>query len=316
MNHDTDLRDADTETMDSDKRRFLRQAGIVGAVAITGTGVGITVAQDSPRQIVLDGETPGWIGRAPSSIQGTTNPTLQLVAGQQYAIQWTNDDGEPHNVAIEDSDENNLVRSEIISEQGATQTVTFTASEEMNEYYCEVHPTTMRGSISIGANNQTIGQNGSQSNETTETPEIPEGGPYANESATNNSNPAPGLSTGWPPVKTWTVAIQNGQFVGQSDGIRGQTNPTLTVQAGETYAIEIVGTEQYDMQGQRPNIVVTQSGYPRADSRFISGPNDSEIVPFAVSDGPASYFASAYTDARGTIEVEDSATTQSSTTTM
>jgi hypothetical protein len=304
MNHDTDLRDADTETIDPDKRGFLKQAGVVGAVAITGTGVGITVAQDSARQIVLGGETSGWIGRAPSSIQGTTNPTLQLVTGQQYAIQWTNVDGLPHNVVIEDSDGNNLVRSEIISEQGATQTVTFTASEEMNEYYCEIHPTTMRGSISIGANN-----------ETTETPQIPEGGPYANESATNDSNPAPDLNTRWPPVKTWTVAIQNGQFVGQSDDIRGQTNPTLTVQAGETYAIEIVGTEQYDMQGQRPNIVVTQDGYPRADSRFVSGPNDSELVPFAVSDGPASYFASAYTDARGKIEVEGNVTTQSSTTT-
>lgn len=29
------------------------------------------------------------------------------------------------------------------------ETVTFTAAEEMAEYYCQVHPNTMRGSIEV-----------------------------------------------------------------------------------------------------------------------------------------------------------------------
>lgn len=41
------------------------------------------------------------------------------------------------------------MRSEIISEEGAIQKMTFTAAEEMAEYYCEVHPESMQGSVEI-----------------------------------------------------------------------------------------------------------------------------------------------------------------------
>lgn len=39
--------------------------------------------------------------------------------------------------------------SEIITQQGAVQALDFEASEEMAQYYCQVHPNTMRGDVEI-----------------------------------------------------------------------------------------------------------------------------------------------------------------------
>ncbi|WP_227373743.1 cupredoxin domain-containing protein [Haladaptatus halobius] len=97
----------------------------------------------------LGGEVVAWHGRAPQSIAGQDNPTLQVEAGQQYRVVWENVDGQPHNFAIHDADGNALMSSEIIQQQGETQTVTFTASPEMAQYICEVHPTTMVGEMQI-----------------------------------------------------------------------------------------------------------------------------------------------------------------------
>lgn len=95
------------------------------------------------------GEVQAWQGREPESIADQSNPTIQLTAGQEYQVVWENVDGQPHNFALHDTEENAIVQSEIISEQGATQTVTFTASEEMARYICEVHPTTMVGDVEV-----------------------------------------------------------------------------------------------------------------------------------------------------------------------
>lgn len=102
--------------------------------------------------IRLEGTTPGWVGMSPDSINGTTNPTLNLTAGERYTIQWVNTDGEPHNVVIRSSEGEQLVRSPVVAEQGATQNVTFTATENMSTYLCELHPTSMVGDVSVSGN--------------------------------------------------------------------------------------------------------------------------------------------------------------------
>ena len=43
-----------------------------------------------------------------------------------------------------------VAQTETLSEQGAVQGVRFTASEEMNQYICLVHPNTMVGDIQLG----------------------------------------------------------------------------------------------------------------------------------------------------------------------
>jgi PGF-CTERM protein len=135
------------------RRRVL--AGIGGAgVAFSLPGLLSQQAQT----IELGGDTAAWMGRAPESISGEENPTLELEAGQDYEIVWENVDGQPHNIAIRDSDGNNIEATPTITEQGATQTLSFTATEEMATYICEVHPTTMVGDVSVGGGQQTTQQ--------------------------------------------------------------------------------------------------------------------------------------------------------------
>lgn len=101
--------------------------------------------------IQLLGRAQGWEGRAPGAIAGETNPTLTVNEGVKYTLVWENGDGLQHNFAIEDGSGNDILTTEFMGEQGATQTVSFTATAEMAEYYCQVHPTSMRGSVEIGS---------------------------------------------------------------------------------------------------------------------------------------------------------------------
>ncbi|WP_049923472.1 cupredoxin domain-containing protein [Halopiger djelfimassiliensis] len=97
----------------------------------------------------LLGEAPGWQGAAPDAIADEENPTLELEADTEYTLFWENADGLQHNFAIADESGADLQASDLVGEEGATQTVTFTATEEMTEYYCQVHPDSMRGSIEV-----------------------------------------------------------------------------------------------------------------------------------------------------------------------
>ena len=107
-------------------------------------------ALDPAETIVLDGFTAGWEGLEPEAIAGTTNPTLTLIPGETYDLTWTNADGLPHNIAFLDAEESVVQRTEIIDEEGAEQSVSVTASEELATYLCEVHPSSMVGSIAFG----------------------------------------------------------------------------------------------------------------------------------------------------------------------
>ncbi|WP_276253152.1 CHRD domain-containing protein [Halomontanus rarus] len=85
-----------------------------------------------------------------AEIDGETNPTLQLRAGEIYTITWTNVDGAPHSLLIADAAGSVIESTEIVEEEGQTQSLEFEATEDMNTYYCEVHPDSMRGEIAIG----------------------------------------------------------------------------------------------------------------------------------------------------------------------
>ena len=122
------------------------------SVAVTGAAAGLTAvasAQEDETVLELDGDTPGWIGLSPEAIEGEENPTLELETGETYEVVWENVDGLPHNFAILSGDGEQLVRSDVIEGEGETQTVEFEVTEEMAEYYCEIHPDTMRGDIEL-----------------------------------------------------------------------------------------------------------------------------------------------------------------------
>jgi plastocyanin len=110
-----------------------------------------TVIQELTQQAdyVFDGLTPGWVGLAPGSIEGETNPTIELEAGESYVFGFVNGDGAEHNIAIWDSNDEELSTSEYISEENATETLEFEATAEAASYVCDIHPTTMIGDLAV-----------------------------------------------------------------------------------------------------------------------------------------------------------------------
>ncbi|MFC4548754.1 MULTISPECIES: twin-arginine translocation signal domain-containing protein [Halorussus] len=146
------------------RRSFLLATGAVGAATSLGglaagqgttTGQETTTAGGQATTILLGGEVEHWFGLAPSAIHGAENPTLQLQSGQRYEIVWMNLDGHEHELIIEDANGGEIVASESNEQMGATASLTFTASEEMAQYYCEYHPKRMRGDIQFGTGFET-----------------------------------------------------------------------------------------------------------------------------------------------------------------
>ena len=128
------------------RRRFLEATGVAGLIG----GVGrLGLAQQRSTTFEFGGAVAGWQGRSPSAIEGETNPTLRLEAGTEYQVVWENLDGRPHDFVVRDDRGAELAGTEIASEQGATQSFSFTASAAMAQYVCTVHSSTMAGDVEI-----------------------------------------------------------------------------------------------------------------------------------------------------------------------
>lgn len=97
----------------------------------------------------LTGYLEFWFGTRPKSIDGKLNPTLELEAGKQYKIRWTNGDGINHSFIIINENGEWIVGTELTEGVGSTKELTFTATEEMSEYFCTVHPQQMRGKVNV-----------------------------------------------------------------------------------------------------------------------------------------------------------------------
>jgi plastocyanin len=110
----------------------------------------------------LLGEISGWQGQSPDEIADETNPTLQLVVGQTYAVTWENGDGARHNFVTEDAGGNELESTRPLGQQGETLSLGFTATEEMAGYYCNFHPQSMRGSIEVTSDGDCAGKTDDQ----------------------------------------------------------------------------------------------------------------------------------------------------------
>jgi|AntDeeMinimDraft_5_1070356.scaffolds.fasta_scaffold02985_4 glucose/arabinose dehydrogenase len=145
-----DRRQAEPDARTS-RRRFLAATGLAGLVGVGG----FAFAQQSSNTYELGGEVAGWQGRSPAAIEGETNPTLELAAGTEYEVVWENLDGAPHDFVIQDADGERIVGTEIVDEQGATLSLTFTATEEMAQYVCTVHPSSMVGDVQVSGGSGT-----------------------------------------------------------------------------------------------------------------------------------------------------------------
>ncbi|ELZ16700.1 blue (type 1) copper domain-containing protein [Haloterrigena salina JCM 13891] len=102
------------------------------------------------RPIILAGRSEYWYGIAPEEIEGEENPTLDLAAGTEYELVWINADGAEHELIIETADGEELEESDSSEEAGEAVSMTFEASEDAAEYYCEYHPEAMRGDVELG----------------------------------------------------------------------------------------------------------------------------------------------------------------------
>lgn len=102
------------------------------------------------RPIILAGRSEYWYGIAPEEIEGEENPTLDLAEGTEYELVWINVDGAEHELIIETEDGEELEESDSSEEAGEAVSMTFEASEDAAEYYCEYHPEAMRGDVELG----------------------------------------------------------------------------------------------------------------------------------------------------------------------
>jgi plastocyanin len=155
------------------RRGFLVAGSATGAALAAGSiAMGQDGDEDETTTVVLGGETAHWFGLAPDPIHGEENPTLRLQSGQRYEVVWVNLDGVEHEFVVEDADGNAVARSESETGVGETESVLFTATDEMAGYYCEYHPDSMQGDVALGegfeaADNQTTPADGNRTGDET-----------------------------------------------------------------------------------------------------------------------------------------------------
>ena len=132
------------------RRKFL----IGTAAATTGLAVAASSATAQAQTFELELTEDGFVGRSPSGISGTTNPTLEMEAGNEYTINATFSyfpemEGLParHNLALR-TESGTPYRSDYVfpddddpespaTEQSVSTTVEATA--DMTAYLCEEH---------------------------------------------------------------------------------------------------------------------------------------------------------------------------------
>jgi len=132
------------------RRKFL----IGTAAATTGLAVAAGSATAQAQTFELELTEDGFVGRSPSGISGTTNPTLEMEAGNEYTVSasftyFPEMEGLParHNLALR-TEGGSPFRSEYIfpddddpespsTEQSVSATVE--ATSDMTAYLCEEH---------------------------------------------------------------------------------------------------------------------------------------------------------------------------------
>ncbi len=132
------------------RRRFLTAATATAVAVPAVTAAGGSRDLDQQTTIRLASDIQGWRGVSPDRIEGEENPTLYLTAGEEYELVWENADGVGHNLVLRDENDESVARTETVGEEGATRSISFTASEDLVSYRCGIHPSSMQGDISFG----------------------------------------------------------------------------------------------------------------------------------------------------------------------
>ena len=255
------------------RRTVLKAAAATGALA----GIG-DIGRAQATAIELEGDTGGWVGRSPESIAGETNPTLPLEAGETYSVTWTNGDGAPHSFIIENADGDRLAGTQIVEQEGESRTVEFEATPEMVSYYCEVHPDSMRGEVSISGGTTTEGET-TQGNETT----------------TAESQPTVIYED------TIVLGGRAAHWLGLAPGgLWDRRNPTLRLRGGREYHLVWLNLdgEEHDFH------IVDGNGEELADTSARTDVGETHDTTFEATDAMAEYYCEFHSESmRGNVEV-------------
>jgi len=162
------------------RRKFL----IGTAAATTGLAVAAGSATAQAQTFELELTEDGFVGRSPSGISGTTNPTLEMEAGNEYTVSasftyFPEMEGLParHNLALR-TEGGTPFRSEYIfpddddpespsTEQSVSATVE--ATSDMTAYLCEEHMGE-GGDIAVSGGDMGDGGDGGMTATATDTP--------------------------------------------------------------------------------------------------------------------------------------------------
>lgn len=174
------------------------------------------------------------------------------------------------------------METEIVTDEGERRSVEFTASEEGGTYYCEVHPSSMRGRVAVGggdAGNAT-GENATAGNETT------------------TEEPGP------PPVVDAGTVVLGGlapYWLGLAPaGLRGRENPTLRLREGAEYELVWMNLDgvEHDFH------LMDGGGDDLADTSSREDVGDTHSTTFEATAGMAEYVCEFHLQSmRGAVEV-------------
>lgn len=154
-------------TQNTSRRRFLKAAAATGVLA--GLNATVLAQGQNEEVIALGGKTSGWLGyRLPgeATATGSANPALELQAGTTYTLLWQNVDGQPHNIAIQNSQGENLQVLEPLSvEADVFQQVNETSGNESISLNVSDGNITGVSTGNMTGGNMTGNQTGQQSTE-------------------------------------------------------------------------------------------------------------------------------------------------------
>lgn len=134
------------------RRTLLQSTAIMGAGLVAGClGDGGEYGEEwlDVERVTLEAMSNSWVGVEPEPIAEANNPTLRLIHGRTYDIEWRNGDGQTHTLEIRNSEGDPIEESTTRSVQDDTARLSFDAVAGVTSYACPHFEVTMTGSIEI-----------------------------------------------------------------------------------------------------------------------------------------------------------------------
>ena len=120
--------------------------GLLALAAVLAACSGASAAQGSKAPVPADSPSGDSVAIVAKDIAFVT-PAVSVKAGQAFAIDFDNQDGAPHNIAISDASGAKVFKGDIVSSTKVTYQVPALAAGTYT-FICEVHPD-MKGTLTV-----------------------------------------------------------------------------------------------------------------------------------------------------------------------